>query len=387
MFQLILECCRARPDSGEIRRLAGACAGWDQFARVASGHGVAPLAFWALNQSCPDAVPPEVLARLRAAFQECTRRNLLFARELHGILETFRKAGIQAAVLKGPALAWSVYEAPGLRSTSDLDLLVAERDVSRAADLLLAGGFRRKEPGADLKFFANAGELLFLRGDPLLAVDLHWSLTPASFSGLDSAAFLTRLVEIDLAGQPAPAFCPEDLVVYLCVHGCAHGWSSLKWLCDVAHVLDVRDVNWERILSRSKEMGASRKVSLGVYLAHDLLGARLPQEVLSRVSDARTLAFAASVAAHIRAGPMPGTLASTVSELRLADGVSGKWRSLWGRLMPTFYDWKFCRFPKPLFAMYYLARPLRLAWQFVRWQDSDGTRLTEAGPSPGRKAD
>ena len=108
MIPLLIECARAHPDPGELRRLSGLCSDWDDLVESALQRKVAPVVFWALNRACPDVVPPEALAALRNPFRQNVKRNLLFAKELFRLLDLFGLAGIQAIPFKGPALAWTL---------------------------------------------------------------------------------------------------------------------------------------------------------------------------------------------------------------------------------------------------------------------------------------
>src|ERR1019366_1649573 len=89
----LIECARAHPDRGELRRLSDLCSDWDDLIESALKQMVAPLVFWALNRDCPDAVPPETLAALRNRFRQNIKHNLLFAKELLRLLELFGLAG------------------------------------------------------------------------------------------------------------------------------------------------------------------------------------------------------------------------------------------------------------------------------------------------------
>src|ERR1035441_5636988 len=174
---LLIECARAHPDPGELRRLSGLCSDWDGLIKSAVRQGVAPLAFWALNRVCPDAVPPEALTALRNCFRQNIKQNFLYTKELFRLLDLFGLAGIQAIPFKGPALAWTLYETPGLRVVLvDLDLLVPQRDVSRALDLLTSSGYRRYSPSVGLRFFTDGGQLDLRRADGKFVIGLHWRL-------------------------------------------------------------------------------------------------------------------------------------------------------------------------------------------------------------------
>jgi hypothetical protein len=305
------------------------------------------------------------MASLRNRFRQNLKRNLRFANELLRLLDLFGPSGIQAIHFKGPALAWSLYETPGLRSMSDLDLLVPERDVSRAVGVLLSDGYRRADPNIGLRFFSGGGQLDFRRADGELAVDLHWRLVAAHFNPLDAAEIRARLTLIDVAGRPTPTFCPEDLLAYLCVHGAKHGWGELAWVCDLDRLIDVYPLDWDAILSRASRQRMSRIVSLGLCLAQDLLGSNLPPEVSRRVhADARAVALAASIRARLRNGRPWRSRDVLILQFRLMEGTWRKFRFFWYLLHPTPTDWRSLGIPESMFPVYYLTRPIRLVWKW-----------------------
>ena len=366
MNPLLIECARAHPDPGELRRLSGLCSDWDGLIKSAVRQGVAPLAFWALNRVCPDAVPPEALTALRNCFRQNIKQNFLYTKELFRLLDLFGLAGIQAIPFKGPALAWTLYETPGLRVVLvDLDLLVPQRDVSRALDLLTSSGYRRYSPSVGLRFFTDGGQLDLRRADGKFAIGLHWRLLPAHFNPLDAAGIHSRLVPIDIAGRLAPSFCPEDLLAYLCAHGAKHGWPSLAKLCDLDRLINVCQLDWDTILSRAAQRRMSRIVSLGLCLAQDLLGSNLPPGVSSRIhADARAVALATSIRARLQDGRESSSQDRLILRFRLTEGAWRKFRFLWYSLHPTSADWKFLGIPESMFPVYYVTRPVRLAWKW-----------------------
>lgn len=365
MISLLLECCRAHPDPGKLRRLATQCTDWSGFIAAASRHKVAPLSFWSLNQACADAVPSESLASLHAEFRTETKRNLIFTGELLRILDLFQQSGVPAVAFKGQTLAWPLYPEPGLRCTSDLDLLVAEGDVDRSIDLLKSNGYRRFSSIASLRFYSDIGQVLLRRTAGCPDVDLHWRLTPAHFSPLDAADIRSRLAPVDIAGHLTPTFCPEDLLVYLCLNGAKAGWDSLAGVCDLDRLIDVCPLDWDAILSRAERQRLLRVVSLGLCLAQDLLGSKLPPEISSLVhADTRVVAHAASIRARLQDGRAWRSPDLVFLLFWLMEGAGRKVRLVWYLLQPDSVDWESLRIPEYLFPVYYFARPVRLAWKW-----------------------
>ncbi len=75
----------------------------------------------------------------------------------------------------------------------------------------------------------------------------------------------------------------EDLLLILCVHGAKHRWDRLGWICDIAELIDShRDLDWGRIIVQASRLGSGRILFLGLLLAQNLLGARLPDDILRR---------------------------------------------------------------------------------------------------------
>jgi hypothetical protein len=347
MHPLLLECARARPDLDTVHRLAASVSDWSVLAGQATRHNVASLVSWYLNQACPEGAP----APLGDQFRQNAGRTLLLTAELFRLLEIFEAASIPLVLFKGPALAWSLYETPALREMTDLDVLVRPRDADRAIGLLRSHGYRPRFSCVDTRFFATYQEMPFDREDGRVAVDLHWGLLPRFFP-LDASAFFERLAPVPIAGRQVPTFCPEDLLLFLCVHGSKHGWTSLGWLCDVARLIDRCAVNWDDVLARAQASHVSRCLLLGLTLARDLLGAaapELPQEALAASAREQLMNGSGDVSMRFQLALLE----------RLTDKVRF-WQPVLG-LAPYAEDFESLHIPASLFPVYYLAAPLRLA--------------------------
>ena len=138
-----------------------------------------------------------------------------------------------------------VYGNLALRTFSDLDVLVRERDVLRAKDLIVSQGYQphvemtRAEEAA---YVHSHRELRLKRTDDKVHVDLQWSI-PADWLVLRTFPLSTeqlhdRLQPFSLGGVSISFSSPEDLLLILCVHAASHGWRVLKLACDVAELID-----------------------------------------------------------------------------------------------------------------------------------------------------
>lgn len=380
--ELLLWCARISTESekrvARVRALLGKELDWPYLLATAVPHGMMPLLYWHLNATCPDAVPKAVMDRLRERFHDNTRRNLFLTGELLRLLDLFEARGIPVVPYKGPTLAASVYGNVALRQFYDLDILVQKQDVPRAKELLVTSGYRPEYQltGAqEAAFLRYECEHSLTRDDGASIVELHWEINPKHLSfPLDTEGLWERLEPIELGGKSVPTFSPEDLLLILCVHGSKHRWERLAWIRDVAGLIEAHQgMEWERVTRQANALGGSRMLSLGLLLARDLLGARLPERISQRA----------------QADPVVGALAADVRERLLweADGLPGIFEEsmfhpfrlrmrerLRDRVLycvhtavtPTVADWELLSLPPLLSPLYYVLRPVRLAGKYGR---------------------
>jgi hypothetical protein len=362
MTPLVLQCARPCPDSDTVSGLASNETDWEPVLAEADRHSLAPLLAWTLKRVCPGAVPPAILSHLERRLRAAADRNLAFTAELFKTLALFDRAGIPVIPFKGPALAWSLYESPALREMTDLDLLVRPADAQRAVDLLVASGCLPRY-GVDLRFFRSGRELP-LTSSAGVALDLHWALAPSQFChGLDLDLFWSRLATISIAARPVRTLAPEDLLVFLCVHGAKHAWSSLHWLADIARLIDRVEIDWDRLIAGVHARRISRMVLAGLLLAVDVLGAGVPAAIVVK---ARSHDAAAALAERIRLRLLADVAVPAAQyedlayQFRLLERPADKLRFCWGQLAPAPADYESLRLPARLFSLYYAFRPLRL---------------------------
>jgi Uncharacterised nucleotidyltransferase len=262
-------------------------ANWPCLLLLAEEHGVLGQLAACLNNNSPALAPLEVkqllLERRRA-------QNLLTLRltgELFRLLETFGKAGISALVIKGPVLAAQAYADPSVRTYGDLDLLVRQRDIRHATQLMIASGYQAAIHLSAIDAGKIPGQYLFSKPDSGLLVELHNDFTLRYFPRpLPLEDLFARQIPVRLDTHQVPAPCVEHHLMLICVHGAKHFWERLSWIADVAGLVARQTgINWERAASTAKEMGAEHLLHTGLLLAADVLHANLPEAVSSRVRE------------------------------------------------------------------------------------------------------
>jgi hypothetical protein len=359
-------CANPHPDAAHLRD-AAAVADWHSTVPCALRHGLGPLLYWQLARACPEAVPPEALLFLRECFEANAARNLHLTRELLNLLDLFERAAIPVVAFKGIVLAWSLYGNPALRRVGDLDLLVRPPDLLRAREMLVSAGYRCPYPD-DLRLF-RLGRQIPLVSKSAVVADLHWSLAPSWLCyGLDTDAVWTRLNTVQIAGREVRTLAPEDLLLFLCVHGAKHSWCSLDLLADLARLIERGQLDWDRVIARASSRRISRMVFSGLLLAVDLLGIDLPAPVIAqlRVHPSASALAAWSRERLLQPSPPPLSKRQELSlQLRLLERASDKLRFCWAQFAPAVRDAECHALPAPLFPLYYVFRPLRLLAKYA----------------------
>jgi hypothetical protein len=377
--ELLLCCARTSLRGEKAERVETLLQGemdWPYLYKVGARHGLAPLLYKNLKSASPEKVPETVMDQLRNHFLVVAGHNLLRTQELLKLLHLFESHDVFAVPYKGPVLAESIYGDIGLRQFSDLDILVQQENVSKAKDLLVSNGYRwfseLNTTQQEVYLRSGSGCFRFCRGDGKVIVEVDQEITTLREFPLwlDLESFWKRLVRIPFEGRNVPAFPAEDLLLILCVHGAKHRWEQLNWVCDLAELIRVHpELDWEGLLKRSGTLGCERIVFLGVFLAHHLLGALLPAEVLRRAkSDPAVETLATEVCErlfHDGNGSSRGAFDLPSFYLRVSERLRDRAAyCLRLAFTPTVDDWKRLPLPPSLGFLYYAVHPVVLTEKY-----------------------
>jgi hypothetical protein len=264
---------------------------WSYLTATAFRHGVMPLVYHTLKNTCPDAVPPAALQNLQHLFQANANANLLMTGELIKLLDLFKAHDIVAVPFKGPVLAASAYGDISLRQFVDLDIMVRREDVREAGLLLASLGYQSRiqlDREAELQdLLRDNHQYGFTRNDNRITVEIQWGLAHSYFSlSLDADSLLEFTELRKLAGTPVPNLLPEYMLLILCIHGTKHQWERLEWIADVAQLVRAcPNMDWDRVMLESSRAGSERMLLLGLLLSADLLGAVIPETVARKMRD------------------------------------------------------------------------------------------------------
>lgn len=233
--------------------------------------------------------PPDLTHEVTARARGEAGAEMVRAREATRALEALAAVGVRALVLKGTALAYTVYRHPSLRSRNDTDVLVRPGDRETARAALESIGYRATN-------YCD-GDVLFRqyelqRRDEFgctHAFDIHWGLsTQVLFADLFNFDELDRnAVPIPPLGDNARAPGAVDALLLACIHPAMHHQNEerLIWLYDV-HLLAARlsATDWDRLadIAASKSVAAICRQALERAAAR--FGTPVPPVALHRLT-------------------------------------------------------------------------------------------------------
>jgi hypothetical protein len=137
---------------------------------------------------------------------------------------------------------------------------------------------------------------------------------------------------------------------------------------DIAKLATAQEVDWTLVTRIAAKMESKRVLLLGLYLAHDLFDAPLPERLLEEIARDRTVQELAEKVYEQYAGisdPGAGVLPRALFRVRLRDGIGqGLRHTLRLAMSPTESDRQTVRLPGWLTPLYMLVRPYRLLREY-----------------------
>ena len=211
--------------------------------------------------------------------------DLLEQRELSSMLRSLSAAGVRALLIKGTALAYSVYGAPWHRPRMDTDVLVSSEEVAAAERALSEAGYQRSNAMTSGEFVSHQAS--FERVDPTgvsHVIDLHWKIVNPQMLA-DSLPFDELWHDaLPIAALDPSARMPSHpaSLVLACIHRLAHhqGHDRLIWLEDIRLLgAQLDDAGWAALARLACERRVAGLCLDGLQQARDQLGATLPASV------------------------------------------------------------------------------------------------------------
>ncbi len=363
---------------------------WDLFFDLAFEHRVLPLIHQQIQATYTELFPSDIQADLKAEVFANTERNIVLSKKLLEAIAILQDHGIAALSFKGPTLAVMAYGNLSQRTFSDLDLLVPSDRFLEAKTALMQAGYQSAiaslflitSESQENQLLCELGECPLKSANQTVHIDLHQRLIAGDFFRLTYPfvpAVWSRHQTITLLNQPIPTLLPEDLLLYLCIHGAKDLWKRLSWIYDVAAVLQSQpgqpEIDWDVLLAKARDHRLEQALWLGLTLTQTLLGIALPAAIESlRQQNFTQRALAQAVLMRLtQSFCVEDQQFSLVERFRFRFQIL---ESPMDRLLcltalyktmtqPTYADTQFVHLDQPWQGLYRLVRPFRLLKELV----------------------
>jgi hypothetical protein len=293
--RLLLYCARHHLDA-EAQAIIEECLNqgvdWEDLLGLAKRHKLLPLLRYRLRGMDAGRIPPSVRDFLQGAYYASLLRNEQLQDELRCVVEALRERKIETVVLKGGALAGTVYTNLALRPMIDLDILIRREDIGPVRPALERMGYRPSAAiPARLQGFSwlYGGGLEFMPDSEeghSTVLDLHWHLVTIEWyryaSAIDVEAMWSAARPLALGATSTWQLSPEDTLIHLCLHlGIQHGYDCpLIQYVDIDWLVHSYDLQWGLLVERASDFRVRTPVYWGLLLARRLLETAVPLPVL-----------------------------------------------------------------------------------------------------------
>lgn len=262
-------------------------------------QGIAPHAFYRLRAAgLLDRLDPTPRGLLEQSYQTSALQEALRHQAATALLGALAGAGIEAVLLKGLALAHSVYPSPRCRAMGDLDLWVPAETYDAAERILTEQlGYqsldKEERPAPLMRQFGGERQL---RSAPpaRLMVELQWPAIRGEWvrhtTRVDHEGIWQRRQPLAIDGIPVAVMAPEDTLVHLAIHQAInHQFTFPCWLrslLDVHLVVRDREIAWPTLVERARAWQVATVCWSVLTLAVELLGTPVPPATLAALAPA-----------------------------------------------------------------------------------------------------
>lgn len=214
--------------------------------------------------------------------------------ELIRLSRLFKDHDLGFIPIKGPLLSWRLHHDAAVRYSNDLDILVKPEDLFRIIKVLKEDGYQPihfdlPASGSKTKVIMKVNNQIgFIHPQKRIPVEVHWrliNLRVCPKSRLDN--LINQNTEsIIFHNETFTVFHKEFELVFLIIHGALHKWFRLKWLHDIVAFSKDEQLDWDRVITISKEFQAEHLVHQAILLADRFWN--LPEKITSRFIPERT---------------------------------------------------------------------------------------------------
>jgi putative nucleotidyltransferase-like protein len=205
-------------------------------------------------------LPQGWAAALARAHRKTMVDNLQALAEFRVVARLLTEEGAPFVLLKGGAYLIDLYDDPGERMLTDIDLLVRRSDLGRLARRLSSAGFEAVFADEEYRRFEVAAP-----NPNGCHFEFHWWLGLPLRVRISQEEIWSRSIPAVLDGVSCRRLAPEDALLYHVAHQADHYFGpSLKWTIDLQQMLRVWKPDVAGLLRRAADWRLRIALDLGL---------------------------------------------------------------------------------------------------------------------------
>ena len=250
---------------------------WEELVRLILAQNLAT----SLGPLIVDGPAPEsVKDRLESRIRKLYRWNALLWFESTRFLLALSEAGIDGILLKGLALARTVYSRPEHRTSIDIDVYVPRSSLDEARQVLGGLGYVMSRTKRHATFYEQHHFHLIFENANKVVIELHWHLSkPEDYCRFDLDGFIARSRSIELDGMWVRIPSDEDQVLHAAYQSLCDGYVDLRRVLDAALLFRRGWVDPTLLAKLARRQGMASCLWVLLDLQRNTLGQAIPPEL------------------------------------------------------------------------------------------------------------
>jgi len=326
-------------------------------------------------------VPDNIEKYLYEIFTLNSIRNIKLLTALIKILRTFNQANINIIPLKGPLLSDTIHGHIGIRSSSDLDLLIQKKDYPYVRQELAKIGYLPLKVSYSEEFIMD-----FLRHRPFTKgnvcsplnplVEIHWNFYPQQPQEFDMRQVWKTAVPTKTENTPFLSLSPSYILIHLAISLRIHGYLNFRHFSDLDALLtNFKDkIDWEYVIKQAVINKQRIALFYALYFSRELLETDIPSNILKRIRPSWLQKKLVSILVNQQKIAFPekkenAILYSDLVNLLTIDSLNDAFRILYRILFSHPEDmaerYKKSSFPETS-RLSFLLRPFYLIWSVIK---------------------
>jgi len=279
------------PDVEKIATYINKAMDWQFMLSNLNKHGVSNLVYRNLNKmNFDEKIPSFICSKFRKNYSLTVNENLRLWSKFIYLQRILEKEKIKIIPFKGILLFDSLYHDPGLRPMVDIDILVQEKDLFNAKNIILNLGYKATSENLSYEYRRKFHcHFTFQNPERNILLELHWAFAPPRPNRIDLTEVWQRAELRKIDNQEVLTLTLEDTLLSLCINFCKNIPNlqsiPLKNLVDIHEIIYQHNdkLDWNYIINKLTQWRIKGCFYYLYSLTKNLLETPWPEEIIKQI--------------------------------------------------------------------------------------------------------